>query len=193
MPWLVTADIDNNGKLDAIISDEGLSGSAELAWYKLTDFASSGDLISSVLDGGANPNWGVITWDADVPLDTSLTVQVRSGDDPFNLGPFVTAPASGQDLGSLIDPAAPYLQYRLAFSSSDPDASPIVREISIQNAIVGDLDGDGDVDLSDLSALLANYGTSSGANPEDGDLDGDGDVDLSDLSALLANYGAGVG
>jgi hypothetical protein len=53
----------------------------------------------------------------------------------------------------------------------------------------GDLDGDGDVDLSDLSQLLANYGTNGGAAPEDGDLDGDGDVDLSDLSALLAVYG----
>ena len=53
----------------------------------------------------------------------------------------------------------------------------------------GDLDGDGDVDLSDLAQLLAHYGTTSGAQYEDGDLDGDGDVDLSDLAALLANYG----
>jgi len=54
---------------------------------------------------------------------------------------------------------------------------------------LGDLDGDGDVDLSDLSQLLSNYGTTSGAEYSDGDLDGDGDVDLSDLSGLLAHYG----
>ena len=54
----------------------------------------------------------------------------------------------------------------------------------------GDLDGDGDVDLSDLAQLLANYGTTHGASYEDGDLDGDGDVDLSDLAALLAVYGS---
>ena len=58
--------------------------------------------------------------------------------------------------------------------------------------IPGDLDGDGDVDLSDLAQLLAHYGTTSGATYEQGDIDGDGDVDLSDLAALLANYGAGT-
>jgi hypothetical protein len=53
----------------------------------------------------------------------------------------------------------------------------------------GDLDGDRDIDLADLSQLLGSYGTTSGATPEDGDLDGDGDVDLSDLSLLLGVYG----
>jgi hypothetical protein len=53
----------------------------------------------------------------------------------------------------------------------------------------GDLDGDGDIDLSDLAQLLAHYGMTSGAEYEDGDLDGDGDVDLADLAALLAVYG----
>lgn len=53
----------------------------------------------------------------------------------------------------------------------------------------GDLDGDYDVDLSDLAQLLGHYGMSSGAQYEDGDLDGDGDVDLSDLAAMLGVYG----
>ena len=54
----------------------------------------------------------------------------------------------------------------------------------------GDLDGDCDVDISDLATILANFGLTSGALPEDGDLDGDGDVDISDLATLLSSFGS---
>ena len=57
----------------------------------------------------------------------------------------------------------------------------------------GDLDGDNDVDLSDLAQLLANYGMTEGATYEDGDLDGDGDVDLTDLAGSLSVYGTECG
>ena len=58
-----------------------------------------------------------------------------------------------------------------------------------RGTLLGDLDGDCDVDLADLAQLLGNYGMTSGASYEDGDLDEDGDVDLADLAALLAVYG----
>jgi hypothetical protein len=69
------------------------------------------------------------------------------------------------------------------FSSSDSGFS------YCETSCFGDLDGDNDVDLSDLAILLGNYGTTSGAVYEDGDLDEDGDVDLTDLAALLGVYG----
>jgi hypothetical protein len=52
----------------------------------------------------------------------------------------------------------------------------------------GDLDHDGDVDLADLSQLLAHFGM-SGPTEAEGDIDGDGDVDIADLAILLANFG----
>lgn len=53
----------------------------------------------------------------------------------------------------------------------------------------GDVDGDRDVDLSDLASLLSHFGTGNGAFLTDGDMDADGDVDLSDLALLLAYFG----
>jgi len=57
----------------------------------------------------------------------------------------------------------------------------------------GDVDGDGDTDLSDLAALLSAYGSVPGDanwNPAC-DFDGDDDVDLTDLAFLLSDYGCG--
>jgi hypothetical protein len=68
-----------------------------------------------------------------------------------------------------------------------------VYEIGIGAECAGDVDADGDTDLSDLAALLAAYGTSTGEPGYDpnADLDMDGDVDLSDLALLLGDYGCG--
>lgn len=52
----------------------------------------------------------------------------------------------------------------------------------------GDINGDGQVSLSDLGVVLSNFGT-TGADFEDGDLDGDGVVGLSDLGILLSAFG----
>lgn len=53
----------------------------------------------------------------------------------------------------------------------------------------GDLDLDGDVDITDLTQLLSHFGMVVGATPADGDLDGDADVDITDLATLLSNFG----
>lgn len=59
--------------------------------------------------------------------------------------------------------------------------------------LLSDIDGSGCVDLSDLGAVLASFGTCSG-DPgfvANGDLAPDGCIDLSDLGVMLAEYGAG--
>jgi O-glycosyl hydrolase len=64
----------------------------------------------------------------------------------------------------------------------------IWRSFAAVSPSAADLNGDGVVNLSDLSILLSNYGKTTST----GDLDGDGKVAISDLSALLSNYGKTV-
>ncbi len=75
------------------------------------------------------------------------------------------------------------------------DHTPVLLTITLPpDSVAGDLDGDGDVDLADLSLMLAAYNTCDG-DPNfnaAADLDGDGCVDLADLSILLSNYGYGT-
>jgi hypothetical protein len=65
----------------------------------------------------------------------------------------------------------------------------IAGYVQVTPRLIGDINGDGAVDLGDLGILLSNYGITQGALPEQGDLNGDGAVNLSDLGMLLANYG----
>ncbi len=63
-----------------------------------------------------------------------------------------------------------------------------VANLRTGSVCTGDLDGNGTVELSDLTTLLSNYGSTS-ATGSQGDLDGDQDVDLTDLSSMLVAYG----
>jgi len=65
-----------------------------------------------------------------------------------------------------------------------------IRLDQISNCPPGDIDEDGDVDLSDLTILLSNFGLVGTADWPDGDLDGDGTVSLEDMTILLGNFGS---
>ena len=55
----------------------------------------------------------------------------------------------------------------------------------------GDANGDGRVDINDLTIVLANFGQ-TGMAWSQGDFTGDGTVDIDDLTIVLSNFGYGV-
>jgi hypothetical protein len=108
-------------------------------------------------------------------------------------GSFAAPSACGNYTFSITNAIANVLVAR----NNPPAISPVTQatatlsagSFSVTVARPGDLDLDSDVDLDDLATLLANFGTTGGADWSHGDVTGDSNVDLDDLSLLLSNYG----
>ncbi len=107
--------------------------------------------------------------------------------------------AAPSDCGSYVFSLENIYANTLDSVSTPPNFSPVSEAavvatdsmISFDVGLVGDIDGNGVVDLIDLSMLLTQFGQSgSGLS---GDLDGNNVVDLIDLSLLLANFGSSCG
>jgi len=133
--WGATGDLDGVGKLDVVVAmeDNFQPSGPELIFFDISNFKSSGELTSSILDGGQNPGWGIMNWEAYTgsPSELPVEVQVRSSDDETAMGPYVTVPYTGCDLSTIIDPNARFLQYRLLMESTDPSSSPVLKHLSV--------------------------------------------------------------
>ena len=70
-------------------------------------------------------------------------------------------------------------------------ASQINKEV-LSNALPGDANLDGRVDINDLTIVLGHYGQ-TGLTWTQGEFTGDGTVDINDLTIVLANYANGGG
>jgi len=119
------ADVDGDGALDILATSWTLD---RVAWWKVSRFRAGGSLTSSILDCGEAVEWLSWSGDVDRPDGTELLVEVRLGDDPAAMGPWLEL-ALGQP-PAFTGEVGRYLQYRLTLSSQDPTASPIVRELS---------------------------------------------------------------
>ena len=63
----------------------------------------------------------------------------------------------------------------------------IGEPISVSTGLLGDVDGNFSVSLSDLGIVAGNYGKATNVRYADGDITGDGHVNLSDLLNVLGN------
>ena len=140
------------------------------------------------------------------PNADTFEVEISDNGGAFWIPALTVGPAGPGTAGSwlnyqlrVLDFVGATTQLRLRFTASDLADGSIVEAAVDDLAIVevtcsdptpclGDVDGSGVVDLTDLAVLLANFGLPSGATPADGDLDGDADVDLTDLAILLSNF-----
>jgi len=123
-----------------------------------------------------------------------ITVASAKSGSMLNFNDFTTPLGEGQTVGTAFrewfEAQAPFETWeREWYYGLILNGDPTLRPIRI-----GDIDRDGDIDLSDLAALLAAYNACSGDPLYEpaADLDNSGCVDLGDLAKLLSDYGLGT-
>jgi len=97
-------------------------------------YAAEGTLVSKALDAGQIVKWGRLKWNASIPSGTTLTIATRSSNvedeeseawDDWSAEVDATSP---QQIPSV---SARFLQYRVSFATTVPDATPTFRRLQI--------------------------------------------------------------
>ncbi len=105
--------------------------------YVLKDgFATSGTVVSQVLDAKLTSRWGALRWHADLPAGTRLSVAVRSGNvaDPDDTWSGWSAEQTDPQAAVAAAPPARYLQYRATLATTDPSATPVLHRVGVRYA-----------------------------------------------------------
>lgn len=140
-------------------------------------------------------NSGVTGWTEPVAMnDAGEILLLRLDMDTYQTSAMLYSPGRGAydlndvlatDLGWRIDSAAGLnASGQIVVSGYIAGASALLTPIT-----PGDLNADGNVNITDLAMLLSNFGVTSDAAYAQGDISGDGAVSLSDLGVLLAAFG----
>ena len=140
-------------------------------------FASNGELLSSVIDGGAGADWKSVSWNAATGANTSVCVETRTAASKAGISSAAWSGCYAQSGTPITSDDLRYIQYRVGLATTDTTTSPAFYEVRAsytQDAGPVDTDGDGVPDETDNCDAAANPGQ------EDADADGLGDVCDSD-------------
>ena len=104
------------------------AGTLSVDWMHVTRYATPGTFVSRVFDGGASTStWGVMTWTADNPAGTRPGDERAHGRHLAARGRVGPRASSGTPLGA----TGQYLQYQAVLSSTDTQATPVLRRVEI--------------------------------------------------------------
>ncbi|MBI2805461.1 MAG: hypothetical protein HYX68_10835 [Planctomycetes bacterium] len=97
-------------------------------------FAATGNVISEVLDTKIQSRWGAMSWKANAPTRTTVTVAVRSGNvaDPDDTWSAWSVEESSPAQAKARAPLGRYLQFRVTLTSENPKATPEFRHFALR-------------------------------------------------------------
>jgi len=105
--------------------------------FQNSTYLASGTFVSSIVDTEANATFDTMSWTETVPTGTTLTVKARTSNSASMTG--ATAWSScdvltnGADItaNNCVNDTDRYIQYQLSMSTTNPAASPIVKDVTI--------------------------------------------------------------
>jgi methionine-rich copper-binding protein CopC len=99
-------------------------------WMRVIEYPTAGTLTSTVFDAGAAVAWGLVNWGAVTPAGTSIVVETRTGNTAQPDGSWSNwaAAPNGQAVAS---PSGRYIQYRVTLSTTNPEWTPELLDLSI--------------------------------------------------------------
>jgi len=123
--------------------------------YVLEDrFAAKGTVTSDVLDAKILSKWGALSWKANTPPGTTVSVAIRSGNvsDPDDTWSDWSSEQTSPQESRANAPTARYLQYRVTLATSDPHVSPEFRNFVLRYKTTNQAPEITSLDVPDLEA-----------------------------------------
>ncbi len=125
---LCGAEIDDVPGLEIV----GAAGVGEAIKYWSPGFLTDeGELVSTILDAQLEQQWSNISWVADCPVDSTLSIQVRSSDDWEDMGIWSEELYEPQELYGILADTTRYFQYKVIMNSPDSVQTPVLHEITV--------------------------------------------------------------
>lgn len=125
-------DINQDGKCDVVSYYRYSSnpGANKVAWWNLNSGYSTGtaQLESSILYV-YDVDWGSIDWSATTPDGTSVSFEVRSSDDPEDMGDWSGVISSPGSLAPYLTSDDSYLQYRVTLATTNSEITPVLENV----------------------------------------------------------------
>ncbi len=122
------------GSMRPLASDYNTGGPALAvnSMFLSPPYVASGTFESRIHDAGSPADWGTLDYEADIPADTTLGLEVRAGNTATLDGTWTdfTSVADGAEMAL----TGQYLQYRVTAATTNPDVTPTLLSVNLPNA-----------------------------------------------------------
>ncbi len=107
----------------------------KISWWRVSGFTTPSILTSSILNieppDPGSVIWDYIHWSSTTPSGTAVRFRLKTSYDSFNMGAWSYWINSSSSIGTLVSQGGQFLQYQVELSTSNPNVTPSLKDISV--------------------------------------------------------------